>query len=244
MVRTLDIGGDKQLAQVPLERENNPFLGLRGLRVSLAYPGLFRTQLRALLRASAYGQLAIMFPMVATVDEFQQAQRMVDQEKNRLTQEGIPVGKEYEVGAMVEIPAAVAMADQLAQYADFFSIGTNDLIQYLFAVDRGNGQVASLYQSLHPAVLRAVKQTIDCAHAEGKWVGLCGEMATIPTAVPLLAAMGLDEFSVPLSQVLPVRSQIRRLKVRQLQPLIHQALAAHSPAEVRALVDQLTSHMK
>lgn len=244
VVRTLDIGGDKQLAQVPLERENNPFLGLRGLRVSLAYPGLFRTQLRALLRASAYGQLAIMFPMVATVDEFQQAQRMVDQEKNRLTQEGIPVGKEYEVGAMVEIPAAVAMADQLAQYADFFSIGTNDLIQYLFAVDRGNGQVASLYQSLHPAVLRAVKQTIDCAHAEGKWVGLCGEMATIPTAVPLLAAMGLDEFSVPLSQVLPVRSQIRRLKVRQLQPLIHQALAAHSPAEVRALVDQLTSHMK
>lgn len=244
VVRTLDIGGDKQLAQVPLERENNPFLGLRGLRVSLAYPGLFRTQLRALLRASAYGQLAIMFPMVATVDEFQQAQRMVDQEKNRLTQEGIPVGKEYEVGAMVEIPAAVAMADQLAQYADFFSIGTNDLIQYLFAVDRGNGQVASLYQSLHPAVLRAVKQTIDCAHAEGKWVGLCGEMATIPTAVPLLAAMGLDEFSVPLSQVLPVRSQIRRLKVRQLQPLIHRALAAHSPAEVRALVDQLTSHMK
>jgi phosphoenolpyruvate-protein phosphotransferase (PTS system enzyme I) len=244
VIRTLDVGGDKQLPQIPVEHEHNPFLGMRGLRVSLAYPELFRTQLRALLRASAYGRLAIMFPMVATVDEFRRAQQMVDQEKKRLIQEGIPVGQEYEVGAMIEIPAAVAMADQLAQYADFFSIGTNDLIQYLFAVDRGNEYVASLYQSLHPAVLRAVKQTIDCAHAEGKWIGMCGEMATIPAAVPLLAAMGLDEFSVPLGQILPIRSQIRRLKVRQLQPLIHQALAAQSPAEVRALVDQLTSYMK
>lgn len=236
VVRTLDVGGDKQLTSLQLPVEPNPFLGLRGLRVSLAYPQLFRTQLRALLRASVHGELAIMFPLVSTVAEFRQAQRLVDAERARLKAAGILVSDRVEVGAMVEVPALVTMADQLARYADFFSLGTNDLIQYLFAVDRGNARVADLYQNLHPAVLRAVKQTIDAAHAEGKWVSLCGELAALPAATPLLMGMGLDEFSVPLERILDLRATIHRLRVRQLQPLVHQALAAGTSAAVRELV--------
>lgn len=239
VVRTLDVGGDKQLASLQLPEEPNPFLGLRGLRVSLAYPHLFTTQLRALLRASAYGELAIMFPLVSTVAEFRQAQRMVDAERVRLKKAGVQVNDQVEVGAMVEVPALVTMADQLARYADFFSIGTNDLVQYLFAVDRGNARVANLYQTLHPAVLRAVKTAIDAAHVEGKWVSLCGEMAAIPLAAPLLMGMGLDEFSVPPERILGLRATIHGLRVRKLQPLVHQALAASSGAQVKALVEKL-----
>lgn len=140
---------------------------------------------------------------------------------------------------MVEVPALVTMADQLARYADFFSIGTNDLVQYLFAVDRGNARVANLYQTLHPAVLRAVKTAIDAAHVEGKWVSLCGEMAAMPLAAPLLMGMGLDEFSVPPERILGLRATIHGLRVRKLQPLVHQALAASSGAQVKALVEKL-----
>ena len=209
VARTLDIGGDKKLGMVALPHEDNPYLGFRAIRIGLARPEILRPQLRALLRASVYGRLAIMFPMIATIEEFQAARAILDEEKEKLEQAGIQVAKNIEVGMMLEIPAVAVMAEHFAKYVDFFSIGSNDLIQYLFAVDRGNQQVAYLYQELHPAVLRMVRQVIEAAHAEGKWVGMCGEMANNAYAVPLLMAMGLDEFSMSSSQILRVRSLIK-----------------------------------
>lgn len=244
VARTLDIGGDKKLGMVGLPHEDNPYLGFRAIRIGLARPEILRPQLRALLRASVYGRLAIMFPMIATIEEFQAARAILDEEKETLEQAGIQVAKNVEVGMMLEIPAAAVMAEHFAKYVDFFSIGSNDLIQYLFAVDRGNQQVAYLYQELHPAVLRMVRQVIEAAHAEGKWVGMCGEMANNPYAVPLLMAMGLDEFSMSSSQILRVRSLINQLNTRKLQPLVHRAIHAETAAEVRKLVEKYVPQVK
>lgn len=241
-IRTLDVGGDKILGSQSLA-EGNSFLGVRGIRVSLRNKQLFVTQLRALLRASVYGRLAIMFPLVATIGEFKRARQMVDQTKHVLEQSGIKVADNIEVGTMVEVPSAIIMADQLAREADFFSIGSNDLVQYLFAADRGNEQVAYLNQELHPAVLRAIKKAVDAAHAEGKSVSLCGEMAGKKLAIPLIMAMGMDELSVPSSQVASVRNEIGQLKIRQLQPLLHQALAAQNGREVKQLVESQLARM-
>lgn len=238
VARTLDIGGDKRLGMLKLPREENPYLGFRAIRIGLAEPTILRPQLRALLRASAYGRLAIMFPMIATPEEFTQAREMLDDEKRKLSRAGVAVADNIEVGMMLEVPSAAVMADVFAPDVDFFSIGSNDLIQYLFAADRGNSRVSYLYQELHPAVLRLVKRVIDAAHAEGKWVGMCGEMAGNPLATPLLTAMGLDEFSMNSSQILPIRSLISHLNNRQLQPLVHRALAAHSAREVGMLVKE------
>ena len=206
VTRTLDVGGDKRLEMVPLPHEANPYLGFRAIRIGLAKPEILRPQLRAMLRASVYGRLAIMFPMVATIEEFRQARQILDEEKASLEKSGVPVADNIEVGMMLEIPSVAMMADLFAQDVDFFSIGSNDLIQYLFAADRGNARVAYLYQELHPAVLRTVKRVIDAAHAEGKWVGMCGEMAGNPLATPLLMGMGLDEFSMNSGQILHIRS--------------------------------------
>lgn len=238
VVRTLDVGGDKQLPMVKLPAESNPALGFRAIRIGLAQPSLLRPQLRAILRASAYGRLAVMFPMVATIEEFRQARAILDDEQQQLRAAGVPVADNVEVGMMLEIPSAAVMADVFAQDVDFFSIGSNDLIQYLFAADRGNANVAYLYQELHPAVLRLVKRVIDAAHAEGKWVGMCGEMVGNPLATPLLVAMGLDEFSMNSSQILRIKSFINHLNTRQLQPLIHRALDAKSAKEVEMLVKE------
>lgn len=238
VARTLDIGGDKRLGMLKLPREENPYLGFRAIRIGLAEPTILRPQLRALLRASAYGRLAIMFSMIATPEEFTQAREMLDDEKRKLSRAGVAVADNIEVGMMLEVPSAAVMADVFAPDVDFFSIGSNDLIQYLFAADRGNSRVSYLYQELHPAVLRLVKRVIDAAHAEGKWVGMCGEMAGNPLAIPLLTAMGLDEFSMNSSQILPIRSLISHLNNRQLQPLVHRALAAHSAREVGMLVKE------
>ena len=238
VARTLDIGGDKRLGMLKLPREENPYLGFRAIRIGLAEPTILRPQLRALLRASAYGRLAIMFPMIATPEEFTQAREMLDDEKRKLSRAGVAVADNIEIGMMLEVPSAAVMADVFAPDVDFFSIGSNDLIQYLFAADRGNSRVSYLYQELHPAVLRLVKRVIDAAHAEGKWVGMCGEMAGNPLATPLLTAMGLDEFSMNSSQILPIRSLISHLNNRQLQPLVHRALAAHSAREVEMLVKE------
>ncbi|HJF47780.1 MAG TPA: phosphoenolpyruvate--protein phosphotransferase [Limosilactobacillus oris] len=236
VARTLDVGGDKRLGMVPLPSEANPYLGFRAIRIGLARPEILRPQLRALLRASVYGRLAIMFPMVATLEEFHQARAILEEERAQLSSAGVPLAQNVELGMMLEIPAVAMMADIFAPEVDFFSIGSNDLIQYLFAADRGNPRVAYLYQELHPAVLRTVKRVIDAAHAEGKWVGMCGEMAGNPLAAPLLMGMGLDEFSMNSNRILQIRSLIKKMNTRQLQPLVHRALNAQSAPEVAELI--------
>lgn len=211
VVRTLDIGGDKELPYLHLPKEMNPFLGFRAIRLCLEEQDIFRTQLRALLRASRFGNLKIMFPMIATLDEFRQAKSILLEEKEKLVAGGNSISDEIEIGIMVEIPSTAIIADQFAKEVDFFSIGTNDLIQYTMAADRMNETVSYLYQPYHPAILRLVSMVIEAAHKEGKWAGMCGEMAGDPVAIPLLLGLGLDEFSMSATSILPARSQLRKL---------------------------------
>lgn len=236
VIRTLDIGGDKHLAYMNLPQEMNPFLGFRAIRLCLEQQDLFRTQLRALLRASAYGNLKIMFPMIATLEEFRQAKAVLAEEKQALLDKGIPVSDRLEVGIMIEIPAAALIADQFAKEVDFFSIGTNDLIQYTMAADRMNERVSYLYQPYHPAVLRLIHRVIQAAHAEGKWVGMCGEMAGDPVAIPILLGMGLDEFSMSAGSILPARYQISRLSKETAAGYTDTILSMSTSQEVEAFV--------
>jgi phosphotransferase system enzyme I (PtsI) len=241
VVRTMDIGGDKELPYLKLPHEMNPFLGYRALRISLSElgDGMFRTQLRALLRASAHGNLRIMFPMVATLKEFRAAKKMYDEERQKLIDEGVTVSDDIQVGIMIEIPAAAVLADKFAKEVDFFSIGTNDLIQYTMAADRMNEQVSYLYQPYNPSILRLIKNVIDSAHAEGKWAGMCGEMAGDQTAVPLLVGMGLDEFSMSATSVLKIRSLMKRLSTTDMQELATRALEdCDTMEEVVELINQ------
>ncbi|AYG01486.1 phosphoenolpyruvate--protein phosphotransferase [Lactococcus allomyrinae] len=243
VVRTMDIGGDKTLPYFDLPKEMNPFLGWRALRISLstAGDGMFRTQLRALLRASVHGKLRIMFPMVALVTEFRAAKKIYDEEKAKLIAEGVPVADGIEVGIMIEIPAAAMLADQFAKEVDFFSIGTNDLIQYTMAADRMNEQVSYLYQPYNPSILRLINNVIKAAHAEGKWAGMCGEMAGDQTAVPLLMGMGLDEFSMSATSVLQTRSLMKRLDSKKMEELSNKALTECATLEeVVTLVEEYT----
>ena len=240
VVRTLDIGGDKTLDYWKLPEEMNPFLGLRAVRLALQEEDIFRTQLRALLRASVYGNLKIMFPMIATLDEFRKAKALLDDEKKNLQTEGIDISDSIEIGIMVEIPSTAVMADQFAKEVDFFSIGTNDLIQYTLAADRMNEAVSYLYQPYNPAILRLVKSVIEAGHAEGKWAGMCGEMAGDEIAIPLLLGLGLDEFSMSATSVLQARSQIKDLKQSDMKELAEKALAASTSEEVVELVKQYT----
>lgn len=223
VVRTMDIGGDKHLPYLPLPKEMNPFLGFRAIRISLKRQDIFRTQLRALLRASAYGKLRIMFPMIATLQEFRQAKAILEDEKAKLADKGTKMG-DIEVGIMIEIPAAAILADQFAKEVDFFSIGTNDLIQYSMAADRGNEHVSYLYQPYNPSILRLIKHVIDSAHQEGKWVGMCGEAAGDQTMVPLLVGLGLDEFSMSATSILRVRSLMKHLDTKEMADLTDTAL--------------------
>ncbi len=243
VVRTMDIGGDKELPYLKLPHEMNPFLGYRALRISLSElgDGMFRTQLRALLRASAYGNLRIMFPMVATLKEFRAAKKLYDEERQKLVDEGVKVSDTIQVGIMIEIPAAAVLADKFAKEVDFFSIGTNDLIQYTMAADRMNEQVSYLYQPYNPSILRLIKNVIDAAHAEGKWAGMCGEMAGDQTAVPLLMGMGLDEFSMSATSVLKTRSLMKKLTTTEMKELADRALQdCDTMEEVVELVHQYT----
>ena len=217
VVRTMDIGGDKELPYLPLPEEQNPFLGYRAIRICLNRQDIFRTQLRALLRASKYGRLAIMFPMIATVQEFKDAKAIFEEEKANLVASGVEVSDDIQVGMMMEIPAAAMIADKLAKYADFFSIGTNDLIQYSMAADRGNERVSYLYQPYNPSILRLIKNIIDASHKEGKWTGMCGEMAGDQIAVPLLLGLGLDEFSMSATSILKTRSLIKKLDSKEMK---------------------------
>ncbi|MDD4642016.1 MAG: phosphoenolpyruvate--protein phosphotransferase [Erysipelotrichaceae bacterium] len=236
VVRTLDIGGDKKLPYLPIPEEMNPFLGYRAIRLCLDRTDIFRTQIRALLRASAFGHLCIMFPMIATINEFKEAKAIVMDEKNNLLNEGVKVSDDFEVGMMVEIPAAAVLADQFAKIADFFSIGTNDLIQYSMAADRMSEPVSYLYQPLNPSLLRLIKMTIDGAHKEGKWCGMCGEMAGDELAVPILLGLGLDEFSMSATSILGARKMVRELKKADMTLLANKALNMNTAEEVEELV--------
>ncbi|MGE6631162.1 phosphoenolpyruvate--protein phosphotransferase [Bacillus sp. NPDC077027] len=232
VVRTLDIGGDKELPYLKLPKEMNPFLGYRAIRLCLEEQEIFRTQLRALLRASTYGNLKIMFPMIATLTEFREAKAILLEEKEALVANGTPVSDSIEIGIMVEIPSTAVIADQFAKEVDFFSIGTNDLIQYTMAADRMNERVAYLYQPYNPAILRLITLVIEAAHKEGKWVGMCGEMAGDEIAIPILLGLGLDEFSMSATSILPARTQISKLSKKEAQSFKEHILSLSTTEEV------------
>ena len=243
VVRTLDIGGDKELSYLNLPKEMNPFLGYRAIRLCLEMQDMFRTQLRALLRASIFGNLKIMFPMIATLDEFRKAKSLLIEEKEKLQKNDVKVSDHIEVGIMVEIPSTAVLADVFAKEVDFFSIGTNDLIQYTFAADRMNEQVSYLYQPYNPAILRLVKNVIDAAHKKGKWVGMCGEMAGDEVAIPILIGLGLDEFSMSATSILPARSQILKLNKEELKEAAKQVLAMGTAEEVKTYIEKHFIHV-
>ncbi|WP_010532168.1 phosphoenolpyruvate--protein phosphotransferase [Lentibacillus jeotgali] len=240
VVRTLDIGGDKELSYLDLPEELNPFLGFRAIRFCLENEHVFRTQLRALLRASVHGNLKIMFPMVATLEEFRQAKGILLDEKQNLNDEGTAVSDGIEVGIMVEIPSTAVTAKQFAKEVDFFSIGTNDLIQYTMAADRMNERVSYLYQPYHPAILNLVSTVIEAAHAENKWVGMCGEMAGDSIAIPALLGLGLDEFSMSATSILPARTQLRGLSKETMTSYKDKLLSMGTTEEVVEFIKEKT----
>lgn len=223
VIRTCDIGGDKHLDYWDLPEEMNPFLGVRAIRLSMQNPDIFRTQLRALLRASAYGKLGIMFPMIGTLDELRKAKKILAEEKADLVKKGVKIGDDLQVGMMIEVPAAAVLADQFAKEVDFFSIGTNDLIQYTMAADRGNDNVSYLYQPYNPSVLRLIKHTIDGAHENGIWCGMCGEAAGDDIMFPILLSMGLDEYSMSATSILRIRSLMKKINTEDIKELANEA---------------------
>ncbi len=232
IVRTLDIGGDKPPSYLPFPQEMNPFLGWRAIRISLDRPELFKTQLRAILRAALGYQARIMFPMVSDLDELRRARRLVEDVKAELHAQGLPFADDVPVGIMVETPAAAVLVDVLCEAADFFSLGTNDLTQYTLAVDRGNATVSALYQPLHPSVLRLIKQTIDLAHSRGKWVGMCGELAGMTKAIPILLGLGLDEFSMSPGAIPEAKHLIRQLDDAAARAVSEHVLGLGTAAEI------------
>ena len=232
IIRTLDAGGDKNIPYLNLEKEDNPFLGYRAIRLCLGNPEMFKIQLRAILRASAYGNLAIMFPMISTIDELSQAKCVLEECKKDLEEKDVKYNKEIKVGMMIEIPAAAIMADTFAKECDFFSIGTNDLIQYTMAAERGNTQIANLYTKNHPAVIRLIKNTIDAAHQSGIFCGMCGEAASNFQYIPLLIGMGLNEFSMNSSAILQAKKTITELNKKECEKLVDEVLQFSSDKEV------------
>lgn len=237
VVRTLDIGGDKPLQFMPLPKEMNPFLGYRAIRIALDRPEMFRTQLRALLRASEFGKINIMFPMITTLEELQTAKNIYYEEQQKLAVDHPGIGRDIHLGIMIEVPLAALNADRLASEVDFFSIGTNDLIQYCFAADRGNDSVSYLYQPLNPTFLKLIKHIIDAGHAHDTTVAMCGEMAGDRYALPLLIGMGLDIYSMSASSILRTRSMMKQLDSKKCQKLYQQAVTTcDSMTRVKQLV--------
>jgi len=232
VIRTLDLGGDKYLAHLQMPSEINPFLGWRAIRFCLQETALFREHLRAILRASAEGNVKMMYPMISGLDELKQANELVEQYKAELKAENIAFDENLEIGAMIETPSAVIVAESLAKRLKFFSIGTNDLIQYSLAVDRMNERIAHLYEPTHPAIVRLIKSTVDAAHKHKVWVSVCGEMASDPVLAPLLLGLGVDELSAALPLVAPVKFLVRRLKMSEAKELADFALECESAAEI------------
>jgi phosphotransferase system enzyme I (PtsI) len=234
IIRTLDLGGDKFLSHLQVPPEMNPFLGWRAIRFCLQEREIFRNQLRAILRASAAGNVKIMYPMISCLDELNQANALVEVCKGELRDENIPFDEHLETGAMIEIPSAALAASSLAKRVKFFSIGTNDLIQYTLAVDRLNEKIAHLYEPTNPAILRLIKMTVEAGHQHGIWVGVCGEMAGDPLLTPLLLGLGVNELSVAPPSVPQIKYLIRRLKLAEVRKLAESALECESGAEILA----------
>ena len=239
IIRTLDLGGDKFASHLQLAQEVNPFLGWRAIRFCLAQPELFRAQLRAILRASAEGNVKMMYPMISGLDELTRANALVDQCREELRAEGLPFDEKMDIGAMIEIPSAALIADTLASRVKFFSIGSNDLIQYTLAADRTNEKVSHLYEPTHPAIIRLIKATVDAAHQHGIWVGVCGEIAGDPVLAPLLIGLGVDELSAAPTVVAQVKYIVRRLRLTEAQALAEFALHCESPVEIHARCREL-----
>ena len=232
IIRTMDIGGDKELKCLDLPSEMNPFLGYRAIRISLNRPDIFKVQLRALLRASAFGDIHIMYPMIASVEEVKQANAMLDECKEELIADGKEFNKDIKVGIMIEVPAAAVISPILAKYVDFFSIGTNDLCQYTLAVDRMNEAIGSLYQPLHPGVLRLIKHVIDASHEQGKFTGMCGELASDPVATMILLGLGLDEFSMTASSIPLIKNILRSVSKAECEEVANKALTMDTAEEI------------
>ena len=235
IIRTLDLGGDKFLSHLKTPAELNPFMGWRAIRFCLAQPDIFKTQLRAVLRASVHENIKLMYPMVSNVDEVIRANAFLEEAKNELRQQGMPFNENLEVGAMIEVPSAAITANLIAPHVDFFSLGTNDLVQYTLAVDRVNERVAYLYEPTHPAIVRLIKSTIDVGHEHGIWTGICGEVAANPLMSPLLMGLGIDEFSMSPSAIPMVKQAIRNLRFAEAEELARAALASESATEVLSL---------
>lgn len=238
IIRTLDIGGDKKLPYLSMPEEMNPFLGYRAIRLCLDKPSIFKTQLRAILRASAFGNIKIMYPMISGAKEITKANAVLHEVKQELLSENIAFDGNIDVGIMVEIPSAAVTADLLAEHVDFFSIGTNDLIQYTLAADRMNEHVSYLYEPLHPAVLRLIKNVIDASHKAGKWTGMCGEMAGDAASAALLLGLGIDEFSMSASSIPPVKKVVRSLSYKEAREMALEALTLSDPVKIRAMLDE------
>ncbi|MCZ7592927.1 MAG: phosphoenolpyruvate--protein phosphotransferase [Kiritimatiellae bacterium] len=243
VIRTLDLGGDKFLSQVKMPQEMNPFMGWRAIRFCLAQPDIFKTQLRAILRASHLGNVKIMYPMISSLDEVLKANLLLDECKDELRSQRIPFDEDIDVGIMIEVPSAALTVHLLAPHVDFFSLGTNDLVQYTLAVDRVNERIAYLYQPTHPAIVRLIQNTIDVGHRHGIWTGVCGEMGGNPLMVPLLIGLGVDELSVSASLVPMVKDMIRKLRYSQAEELANTVIALESADEItrhcRALVERV-----
>ncbi|MFP3393322.1 phosphoenolpyruvate--protein phosphotransferase [Brevibacillus sp. SIMBA_040] len=238
VIRTLDIGGDKKLSYLPISDEMNPFLGYRAIRLCLDQKDVFQTQIRAMLRASLYGNMKIMFPMISNLKELREAKSIVNEIRVELEMKKIPFNKDVEIGMMIEVPAAAIISDLFAKEVDFFSIGTNDLIQYTVAVDRMNDKIAHLYDPFHPAIIRLIKSVIDNGHKERIWVGMCGEVAGDPDLIPLLLGMGLDEFSMSPGSVLEARKLIGSLEYQSMKKMSMEVLQMGSSADIRKHVTE------
>lgn len=238
IIRTLDVGGDKPMDYLNLPEEDNPFLGYRAIRICLDRQDLFKTQLRAILRASAHGPIMVMFPMITSVNEVQAAKSILEQAKVELREEGLPFNEELPVGIMIEVPAAAMIADQLAKEVDFFSIGTNDLVQYTLAVDRMNEQIAHMYDPFHPAVLRLIRYTVHAAKQAGIMVGVCGEMAGDPRAVPIWLALGVNKLSMSSRSIPRVKAAVRRSTVEQCKRIANSVFESGTKEEIELVLEQ------